>query len=152
MSNNKIGIASDHAGFELKQSIVEYFKELALDYQWELIDYGCTSPDISVDYPVFAQSICTDIRDGVLQRGILVCGSGVGMSIAANKAHNCIRASLCNEPISAKLTRLHNDSNILCMGSWFVTTPLSKEIIKTWLDTNFSHEARHQRRVNLLTT
>ena len=110
MKTTKITIGSDHAGYGLKLKVIAHLKELGI----EVLDVG-TDSEASCDYPVFAHRVCKNIQDGVTELGILVCGTGVGMSIAANK-HRGIRAAVCSDTFSARLTRQHNDANVLCFG------------------------------------
>jgi len=139
-----IAIGSDHGGFALKEVVAKHLRDLGLDF----VDCGCY--DISsVDYPVYAQAVAREIQSGKCDRGILVCSTGIGISMAANKCTG-IRAALCSEPYSAKMTRLHNDANVLCMGGLVVGDNLALEIVDTFLNTEFSGEARHQRRIDLI--
>ena len=108
--NKKITIGSDHAGYGLKLQIIAYLQKKG----WEVIDVGTDSTD-SCDYPVFAHKVCKNIQDGVTELGILICGTGIGMSMAANK-HRGIRAAACSDTFSARLTRQHNNANVLCFG------------------------------------
>lgn len=139
----KVVIAADHAGFELKEIITKFIKELG----YEVFDMG-TSSSCSVDYPDYAEAVAKAVSDGTYERGILICGTGIGMSIVANKFKN-IRAALCNDLFTAKMSRLHNDSNILCMGSRVIGIGLAKEIVKTWLTTIFEGN-RHLKRLEKL--
>lgn len=139
----KIAIASDHAGFELKELIKDYITKT----NNSIVDFGTNNSD-SVDYPDFAAAASKAVSSGEVDRGILVCGSGQGMMMSANKFKN-IRAALCNDLYSAKMSRLHNDSNILAIGGRIVGKDLALEIIKTWMETEFEG-GRHQRRVDKL--
>lgn len=139
-----IALGSDHAGFAMKEKMKAVIEELGLEFK----DYGCFDEN-SVDYPVIAKAVCSAIKNGECEKGILICGTGVGMSIAANKVKG-IRASLCGDTFSAKFTRLHNDSNVLCMGARVIGEDIAAEIIKTYLTTEFEG-GRHARRVNLIT-
>jgi len=134
-----IGIASDHAGTDLKSKIIETFS----DYEW--IDLGPQDSD-RVDYPDFAEKLSSRISSGGLSRGILICGTGVGMSIAANKFKG-VRAALISDPETAKLTREHNDSNILCLGARNISEKLNLEIVDFWTSTPFSNDERHLKRI-----
>lgn len=136
-----IAIGSDHAGVELKQKIIS----LLHDLQIQCIDYG-TETSESVDYPDYGEKVSEAISAGKIERGILICGTGIGMSIVANKFPR-IRASLCNDLFTAKMSRLHNDSNILVIGGRIVGTDLAKEIVKTWISTPFEGE-RHCARLH----
>lgn len=130
----KIAIGSDHAGFALKEDIKGYLKELALPCE----DFGTSSGTKSVDdYPLVGCQVAEAVARGEYDFGILVCGTGIGMSIAANKVPG-IRASLCNDLFSAKAAREHNDANVLTLGSRIVATVLAREIVKVWLETKFS--------------
>lgn len=139
----KIVIGADHAGYELKEIITNLLKEIG----YEPVDIG-TGSSCSVDYPDYAEAVAKAVSDGIYERGILICGTGIGMSIVANKFKN-IRAALCNDLFTAKMSRLHNDANILCMGSRIIGTGLAKEIVKTWLTTNFEGD-RHLKRLEKL--
>mgnify|MGYP005836879789 CR=1 FL=1 len=140
----KVAIASDHGGFELKQNIREILAELDIEYE----DLGPLSCE-SVDYPDFALPVAERVASGEFTRGILVCGTGIGMSIAANKVPG-IRAALCHDTFSARATREHNDSNILALGERVVGKGLAGEIVKIWLTTEFAG-GRHQKRVEKIT-
>ncbi len=146
-TNIIIGVASDHAGFSLKEHILNTAPKVFSDYSF--VDYGCNSSLESVDYPEFAQKLCKDIISKKLNKGILICGSGIGMSIAANKFHKEIRAALCYNIMSARLSREHNDTNVLCLGNWFVTPKLCDEILETWFKAEFQ-AGRHEKRIKLL--
>lgn len=143
MENKKIIIGSDHAGFNLKNIIINYLKE----QKYEIKDIGCYSVE-SVDYPIIAKDLSMQIADGTFARGILICGTGVGMSIAANKIKG-IRAVVCSDTTSAKYARLHNDTNVLCLGARIIGEYLAKDICATWLNTEFEAN-RHIKRINLL--
>lgn len=127
----KIAIGSDHAGFELKSEIIILLKEMGI----ECIDFGTNGPQ-SVDYPDFGEKVSMAVSKGEMDRGILICGTGIGMSIVANKFPN-IRASLCNDLFTAKMSRLHNDANILVIGGRIVGKDLAKEIVRVWFSTDF---------------
>ncbi len=135
-----IAIGSDHAGLEMKTEIIAILKELGHTYA----DYG-TNTTQSVDYPDFGEKVAMDVSTGRAESGILICGTGVGMSIVANKFSN-VRASLCNELFSAKMSRLHNDANVLVLGGRIVGKDLAKEIVRTWLTTPFEG-GRHANRL-----
>lgn len=136
----KIAIGADHAGFELKELI----SKIVEDTGHEVIDMG-TGSSCSVDYPDYAEAVAQAVSDGKAERGILICGTGIGMSIVANKFKN-VRAALCNDLFTAKMSRLHNDANILCMGARVIGKDVAIEIVKIWLDTPFEAE-RHLKRV-----
>lgn len=136
----KVAIASDHAGLELKRALKA---QLGL-FEW--IDLGPDSPQ-SVDYPDYAKAVCEAILTGKAELGVLICGSGIGMSIAANKV-NGIRAALAHDPLSARMTREHNNAQVLCLGSRWVAAPYAAEITRTFLETPFSKDPRHQKRID----
>lgn len=139
-----IALGSDHAGLELKEKIIEYLDEEGLEYK----DYGCFNNE-RVDYPKYAAAVAKAITDGECDKGIIFCGSGVGISIAANKIDG-IRAIVCSEPYSAKLSRQHNNTNILSMGSRVVGQELAKMIVSEWLNAKFEG-GRHQKRIDMIT-
>ncbi len=139
----KIVMASDHAGFDLKNTLVEQLKNDGYDVE----DAGTYSKD-SCDYPVFAEKACRYMLDGKAELCILVCGTGIGMSMAANKVKG-IRAACCSDTYSAKYTRLHNDANVLCMGARVVGEGLAYEIAKVFLETEFEG-GKHLRRINMI--
>lgn len=136
----KIVLAADHGGFELKEII----KESLLQGGCDVVDVGCSTND-SVDYPDYADKAVSSILTGDCQRGILICGTGIGMSIAANR-HRRIRAANCFDVHTAKLSREHNNSNILCLGARVLETDDALQMVTTWLETEFSG-GRHQKRV-----
>jgi len=137
----RIAIGSDHAGFFLKGNIAKLLKELGHSFQ----DFGTYSEE-SADYPEFAIAVAEAVAKGEFERGILICGTGIGMSIAANKVKG-IRAALCHDIFSAKMSREHNDANVLCLGAKAIGVGLALEIVKAWLETDFSGEERHLRRL-----
>ncbi|OCL25658.1 ribose 5-phosphate isomerase B [Orenia metallireducens] len=137
----KIALGSDHGGINLKSKVKELLDEKGIEYH----DFGPDSTD-SVDYPDFAKEVAYGVAKGEYDRGILICGTGIGMSIAANKVKG-IRAALCHDVFSAKATRLHNNSNILTMGERVIGSELALEVVRTWLDTEFEG-GRHQRRID----
>ncbi|MBM9604241.1 ribose 5-phosphate isomerase B [Desulfopila inferna] len=139
-SRVKITIAADHGGFELKKKIVVLLQNL----NYAVDDIGCHSPD-SVDYPPFAEAVCSAVISGSSDLGILVCGSGIGMSMAANR-HREIRAALCQDLYSARMSREHNNANVLCLGSRVIGDGVAEEIVKTWLATDFAG-GRHELRI-----
>ena len=138
--NLRIGIASDHAGYELKQKLVDYLKET----QTQVTDYGANSTE-SVDYPDFAQKLVGGIEHLDIDYGILICGSGIGMSICANR-HKFVRAALCYNTEAAELSRKHNDANILVLGAKFSVIEDSKNMLDVFFSTEFQG-GRHSRRV-----
>lgn len=139
-----IAIGSDHGGYELKQNVIRYLEEKGISYQ----DLGCNSKD-SVDYPVYGKAVAHAVADGTCEKGIVICTTGIGISIAANKIPG-IRCALCSDTLSAKMTRLHNDANVLALGGGMIGPNLALDIVETFLNTPFSGEEKHQRRVNLL--
>jgi len=140
-NSGAIALGSDHAGFELKQVI----KDLLIEQGLSVEDFGTFSLD-SCDYPDYARKVAEAVSKGVCARGILVCGSGVGVSIVANKVRK-VRAALVNEVEAAVLSRQHNDANVLCLGARTTSSALAKEIITAWLTTQFEG-GRHQRRID----
>lgn len=139
-----IAIGSDHGGYQLKQEVIEHLKARGIQY----IDCGSHSEE-SCDYPVYARKVADTILSKEAQLGILICGTGIGISIAANKIKG-IRAALCHDTFSAKATKSHNDANILAMGARVIGAGLALEIVDTFLDTPFSNDERHIRRINLI--
>ena len=135
----KIAIASDHAGYDLKERIKEFLTE------YEVVDYGSENSD-SMDYPDTGFEAAEAVANGICERGILICGSGLGMSIVANKVAG-IRAALCQTKQFAELSRMHNDSNILVLSGRFISEYLAKEIIDIWFNTEFEG-GRHQKRLD----
>jgi len=139
---SKILIASDHGGFKLKNEIIKHLKELNLEFE----DFGCYSEE-ACDYPIYAKKVANEvIKDNC--RGILVCGTGIGMSIAANKVEG-IRASHVTDTFSARMTRMHNDSNILCLGERITGVGLALDIVDIWLNTDFIG-GKHLRRIEMI--
>ena len=139
-----IALAADHGGFELKEAVKAHLKELGLEY----IDFGTHSTD-SVDYPDMAVPACDAVVNGQCEKALLFCGTGVGMAIAANKVKG-IRACCCSDTFSARMTRAHNDANILTFGERVVGQGLAMELVDAFLTTEFEG-GRHQRRVDLIT-
>jgi len=138
-----IAIGCDHAGFELKEEIRKYLESKNIEYK----DYGCFSTE-SVDYPEYGVKVAKAVASGECEKGLLFCGTGVGISISANKVKG-IRAVVCSEPYSAKLSRMHNDTNILALGARVVGVELAKMIVDIWLNTPFEGE-RHLRRIKMI--
>ncbi len=136
----KIAIGADHGGFELKRLIIEKLEQA----QHEVIDCGCRSSE-AVDYPDFAVTVCREVLDGSADVGILICGTGIGMSMAAHR-HRGIRAALCHDEYTARLSRQHNNANVLCMGARVTGPGVAKGIVATWLQTTFDG-GRHALRV-----
>ena len=139
----KIAIACDHGGYLLKQDILIWLEEHNIDYE----DFGCYNQD-SVDYPIFGEKAARAVASGECDRGIVICTTGIGISIAANKVRG-IRCALCGDPLSAEMTRRHNDANMLAMGAGIVGPNLAKRIVEVFLNTEFEG-GRHARRVGLL--
>ena len=138
----KVAIGSDHGGFELK----ELLKKTIEDMGHEVKDCGCNSPE-STDYPLFAREVAQLVLSGAMERGVLICGTGIGMSMVANR-YPGIRAALCHELYTARMSRAHNDANILCIGARVVGAGLAQEMVKIWMETPFEG-GRHQRRLSL---
>jgi ribose 5-phosphate isomerase B len=137
----KVAIGCDHAGFELKSDLLKWFERQGVDY----VDKGTMSRE-PVDYPDFARAVGASVTKGEAQRGILICGSGVGACIAANKMKG-IRAGICHDTFSARQGVEDDDMNVVCIGARVVGTELAKEIIGSFLRAEFSHLERHERRV-----
>lgn len=143
MQNTKVVIGSDHGGFEYKEEI----KKILLEKGYKIIDVGTNSKE-SCDYPIFAKEAAKKIINGEADRGILICGTGIGMSITANKFKG-IRAALCGDTFSARATRAHNDSNILCLGERVIGLGLAIDIVNIWLNTEYEG-GRHQKRIDMI--
>lgn len=139
-----IAIGNDHTGYELKKAIIDYLNEKGIEYK----DFGCGELSSS-DYPEYAKAVGKAIQNKECDQGILICGTGIGISIAANKMKG-IRAALCHDCFSAEATRLHNDANVLAMGARVVGVGLAVKIVETFLGTDFSGNERHIRRINML--
>ena len=138
----KIAIGSDHGGFELKQAIMAHLDKRGLEYK----DFG-TYDKASCDYPEYGKAVAHAVASGEYERGIIICGTGIGISISANKVPG-IRAALCTDCFMAEATRLHNDANILALGGRVVGEGLALKIVDTFLDTPFSNDERHIRRIS----
>ena len=136
-----IALGCDHGGYELKQEIISYLESKKISYR----DYGSFSPE-PADYPEYAHRVAHAVVNGECEKGILICGTGVGISIAANKVKG-IRAAVCTDCFTAEATRLHNDANILALGGRVVGPGLALKIVETFLNTPFSGEERHSRRI-----
>lgn len=134
-----LAIGCDHGGYALKCEVIKHLTERGIEFK----DFGCGGE--TVDYPDIAEKVCAAISDGKAERGILICGTGIGMSMAANKVKG-IRAALCGDCFSARFTRLHNDANVLCMGARVIGTGLAMQIVDEFLDTGFEG-GRHIARV-----
>ena len=138
----KLGIGCDHGGFELKEEILKFLKKIA---NITVIDFGASGRD-SVDYPDFGRKVAEAVSAGDVDRGILICGTGIGMSIVANR-YPKVRAALCHDHFTAQMSRLHNDANVLVMGERVIGRGVACDIVKTWLDTEFEG-GRHQTRLD----
>lgn len=138
-----IALGSDHGGYALKQHIIEYLDAHGLDYR----DFGCHSTE-SCDYPVFAKAAAEAVASGECERGIVICTTGIGISIAANKVQG-VRCALCTDPLMAEMTRRHNDANMLAIGAGFTGKNLAERMVEVFLSTDFEG-GRHERRVNKL--
>jgi ribose 5-phosphate isomerase B len=139
-----IAIGSDHGGFDLKEKVIAHLKEQGVECK----DLGCYDKS-SCDYPIYGRAVAEAVASGECEKGIVICTTGIGISITANKVPG-IRCALCADTVSAKLTRLHNDANVLAMGAGIVGENLAMGIVDTFLTTEFSGEERHQRRINLI--
>lgn len=139
-----IAIGCDHGGYELKQKILAHLRQRGLEYR----DFGCDST-ASVDYPVYGKAVAHAVASGECEKGIVICSTGIGISIAANKVKG-IRCALCSDPLSAEMTRRHNDANMLAMGAGMVGPNLAERIVEVFLNTDFEG-GRHARRVGEIT-
>jgi len=139
-----IAIGCDHGGYELKLIIEEYLDKNQIAYK----DFGCDSTE-SVDYPIYARKVGQAILDGECEKGILICGTGIGISIAANKMKG-IRCALCSDCFSAEATRKHNDTNIIALGGRVIGPELAIKLVDTFLNTPFSGDERHARRISMI--
>lgn len=136
----KVAVGSDHRGFQVKRKIVELVRRLG----HEVIDFGAATED-AVDYPDFAQQVAVAVASGQVDRGILICGTGIGMSMAANKVRG-VRAALCHDDVTAEMSRRHNDANVMCLSADLLGERLIDRMIEIWLQTEFEG-GRHARRV-----
>lgn len=139
-----IGIGSDHGGYDLKMTVISYLEEQGIEYK----DYGCMDKN-SCDYPIYGKAVAEAVADGTCEKGIVICTTGIGISMVANKIPG-IRCALCSDTVSAKLTRLHNDANVLAMGGGIIGNNLAISIVDTFLHTEFSEEEKHKRRVAMI--
>lgn len=139
-----IAIGSDHGGFDLKEAVIAHLKEQNIAYK----DYGCYDKS-SCDYPVFGRSVAEAVAAGECEKGIVICTTGIGISITANKIKG-IRCALCADTLTARMTREHNDANVLAMGGGIVGPNLGISIVDAFLNTEFSGEEKHRRRVGLI--
>lgn len=140
----KIALGCDHGGYDLKQAIIRYLEEQGISYE----DMGCMDKN-SCDYPVYAKAAAMAVAEGRCEKGIVICTTGIGISIAANKIKG-IRCALCSDTVSARLTREHNDANMLALGAGIVGVNLALGIVDTFLHTEFSGEEKHARRVGAI--
>lgn len=138
----KVSLASDHGGYVLKEAVKKHLEEQGINCE----DFGCNGL-ASCDYPDFARPAAEAVASGACEKGIVICTTGIGVSITANKVKG-IRCALCSEPMSARMTRLHNNANMLAMGAGMTGELLAMEIVDTFLKTEFSGEERHQRRID----
>ncbi len=139
-----IALGSDHGGFELKEKVKKHLEEKGIACK----DFGCPDKS-SCDYPIFGRAAAEAVASGECEKGIVICTTGIGISISANKVKG-VRCALCGDVLSAKMTRLHNDANMLAMGAGIVGENLAMEIVDTFLGTAFSDEERHKRRIALI--
>lgn len=139
-----IAIGSDHGGYDLKESVKRYLEEKNIPYR----DMGCNSK-ASVDYPVYGRAVAELVAEGACEKGIVICTTGIGISMVANKVPG-VRCALCSDTLSAKMTRLHNDANVLALGGGMVGENLALDIVETFLNTDFSGEEKHRRRVDMI--
>jgi len=140
MSGKSVVIGSDHAGYDMKTMLIGELRDLG----YEALDVGCDGPE-SVDYPDFGKAVATAVAGGRADRGVAICGTGIGMSIAANR-HPKVRAALCHDETSARLARAHNDANVLALGAHLVGPEVAKACLRVFLDTEFAG-GRHAARV-----
>lgn len=139
-----IAIGCDHSAIDLKAALLKHLTERGIEYK----DFGTYTKD-SCDYPIYGKLAAESVASGECKKGIVICTTGIGISIAANKVKG-IRAALCSDTYSAKMTRLHNDANVLALGAGIVGPNLAIDIVDTFLDTPFSGEEKHDRRIHLL--
>ena len=139
-----IALACDHGGFDMKQIVIEYLEEKGIAYK----DFGCYDKT-SCDYPVFARPAAEAVASGECEKGIVVCTTGIGISIVANKVKG-IRAAVCNDPYAAKMTRLHNNANVLALGGGMIGKNMAIDILETFLNTEFSEGENHIRRISMI--
>ena len=139
-----IALGSDHGGYGLKQEVSKHLEERGIEYK----DYGCYSEE-PCDYPIYGKKVAEAVAGGECEFGIIICGTGIGISISANKVPG-IRAALCHDCFSAQATREHNNANILAMGARVIGPGLALKIVDTFLDTPFSNEERHVRRISMI--
>ncbi|HZD59736.1 MAG TPA: ribose 5-phosphate isomerase B [Anaerolineae bacterium] len=138
----KVVIGADHAGYSLKEELKEVLRQEGIEF----LDIGTMNGEESVDYPDFAEQVARKVATGEFDRGVVICGTGIGVAIAANKVKG-IRAANCSDPVSARFSREHNDANVLAVGERIIGPAIAREILKVWLNTDFEG-GRHARRVN----
>jgi ribose 5-phosphate isomerase B len=141
----KLAIGADHGGWELKKHLVDFLKK---DQNIEIVDFGTSGPG-SVDYPDYGGRVAEAVANGTVDRGILICGTGIGMSMVANR-YPRVRAALCHDHFTAKMSRQHNDANVLCLGERVIGRGVACDILQTWLETEFEG-GRHQLRLDKIT-
>lgn len=139
-----IGIGNDHAAVEMKNQIKNFLEEKG----YKVINYG-TDTDESCDYPVYGEKVGRAVADGDVDAGVLICGTGIGISIAANKVKG-VRAAVCSEPVTARLTKEHNNANIIAFGARIVGIENAKAIVTAWLEAEYIGSGRHEKRVNMI--
>lgn len=139
-----IAIGCDHGGYELKQEIIKYLESKGMEYK----DFGCNDTS-SCDYPVYGKAVAKAVANGECEKGILICGTGIGMSIVANKVKG-VRCALCGDCFSAEATRQHNNTNVIALGARVTGPGLAIKIVDTFLNTEFSNDERHIRRINMI--
>ena len=140
----KIGISNDHSAVELKMAIMDYLSKKG----YQMVNYGTDSTE-SYDYPIAGKTLSEAVRDKEVDCGIAICGTGIGIWLACNKVKT-IRAACVSEPVSARLTKEHNNANIICFGARIVGVEMAKAIVDSWLETEYSNEERHQRRIDMI--
>ena len=138
-----LAVGCDHIGLQIKEELLLYLDEMGISYR----DFGCNTPE-RTDYPKYAYKVARAVADGDCEAGLLLCGTGVGISIAANKVHG-IRAVVCSDPYSAMLSKTHNNTNVLALGSRVVGAELAKMILRSWLEAEFEG-GRHQKRIDMI--
>lgn len=139
-----LALGCDHGGYELMQEVKKHLENRGIAYH----DFGCSSTE-SVDYPIYGKKVAEAVARGEFEKGILICGTGIGISIAANKVKG-VRAAVVSEPVSARLTKEHNNANIIAFGARIVGSEMAKAIVDAWLDAKYIGSGRHERRVNMI--
>lgn len=141
-----LAIGCDHGGYDLKCAVLKHLDERGIEYK----DFGTYNGTDSVDYPVFAEKAATAVVSGECELGLLFCGTGIGISMAANKIKG-VRAACCSDKYSVEMTRFHNNANLLCLGGRVIDAAKGIELVDTFIDTPFSNEERHQKRIDMIT-